>query len=100
MLLCYEWFRAAEATPPVRIDHGPVAKKATREDMFQLFEHLEDELLKNGFLYPPTKETPMIRNLRALLNRANMTDQEVRTLRGVIVSLAKGKYRRRPPESA
>jgi tRNA/rRNA methyltransferase len=100
MLMCYEWFRVADDTPAVRIDHGPVAKKATREEMFQLFEHLEDELLKNGFLYPPTKETPMIRNLRALLNRADMTDQEVRTLRGVIVSLAKGKYRRKPPEGA
>ena len=40
------------------------------------------------------------RNLRALLNRADMTDQEVRTLRGVIVALAKGKYRRKPPEGA
>jgi len=100
MLLCYEWFRAGDKTPAVRIDHGPVAKKATREEMFQLFAHLEDELLKNGFLYPPSKETPMIRNLRALLNRADMTDQEVRTLRGVIVSLAKGKYRKKPPEGA
>jgi tRNA/rRNA methyltransferase len=98
MLLCYEWFRVADITPAERIDHGPIAKKATREEMFQLFEHLEDELLRNGFLYPPSKETPMIRNLRALLNRADMTDQEVRTLRGVIVALAKGKYRRKPPE--
>ena len=100
MLLCYEWFRATDSTPSVRIDHGPIAKKATREEMFQLFEHLEDELHKSGFLYPPSKETPMIRNLRALLNRADMTDQEVRTLRGVIVALAKGKYRRKPPEGA
>jgi len=75
MLLCYEWFRAADTTPPERIDHGPIARKATREEMFQLFEHLEEELLRNGFLYPPSKETPMIRNLRALLNRADMTDQ-------------------------
>src|SRR5581483_1263334 len=50
MLLCYEWFRAADETPPVRIDHGPVAKKATREEMAQLFEHLEEELLASGFL--------------------------------------------------
>jgi tRNA/rRNA methyltransferase len=100
MLLSYEWFRAQDQTPATRIDHGPVAKKATREEMFQLFAHLEDELLKNGFLYPPSKETPMIRNLRALFNRADMTDQEVRTLRGVIVALAKGKYRKKPPEGA
>jgi tRNA/rRNA methyltransferase len=100
MLLCYEWFCASDETPTVRIDHGPIAKRATREEMFQLFEHLERELLTSGFLYPPSKETPMIRHMRALLNRADLTDQEVRTIRGMIVALAKGKYRRKPPESA
>jgi tRNA/rRNA methyltransferase len=100
MLLCYEWFRAGDETPTVRIDHGPIAKKATREEMFQLFEHLENELLSSGFLYPPNKETPMIRHMRALLNRADLTDQEVRTIRGMIVALAKGKFRRPPPEGA
>jgi len=100
MLLCYEWFRATDETPARHIDHGPIAKRATREEMFQLFEHLERELLTSGFLYPPSKETPMIRHMRALLNRANLTDQEVRTIRGMIVALAKGKYRRKPPESA
>src|SRR5258707_11009906 len=97
MIVWYEWFRAADATPTSRIDHGPVAKTATREEMFQLFEHLESELLASGFLYPPSKETPMIRHMRALLNRANLTDQEVRTIRGMIVALAKGKFRRPPP---
>lgn len=100
MLLCYEWFRAADATPPVRIDHGPIAKTATRQEMFDLFEHLEGELLTSGFLYPPSKETPMIRHMRALLNRANLTDQEVRTIRGMIVALAKGKFRRPPGKGA
>jgi tRNA/rRNA methyltransferase len=100
MLLCYEWFRAADETPAVRIDHGPIAKKATRDEMFHLFEHLEGELLRSGFLYPPSKETPMIRHMRALLNRADLTDQEVRTIRGMIVALAKGKFRRPPPEGA
>jgi tRNA C32,U32 (ribose-2'-O)-methylase TrmJ len=42
----------------------------------------------------------MIRHMRALLNRANLTDQEVRTIRGMIVALAKGKFRRKPPEGA
>ncbi|MEI9887221.1 MAG: TrmH family RNA methyltransferase [Rhizomicrobium sp.] len=100
MLLCYEWFRAADETPAARIDHGPIAKKATRQEMFDLFEHLEGELLTSGFLYPPSKETPMIRHMRALLNRANLTDQEVRTIRGMIVALAKGKFRRPPGKGA
>ncbi len=100
MLLCYEWFQVADETPRSRIDHGPIAKKATREEMFQLFEHLENELLASGFLYPPSKETPMIRHMRALLNRADLTDQEVRTIRGMIVALAKGKFRRKPGPGA
>jgi tRNA/rRNA methyltransferase len=100
MLLCYEWFRAADTTPPTRMDHGPIGKKATREEMFQLFEHLETELLANGFLYPPQRDTPMIRHVRALLNRADLTDQEVRTIRGMIVALAKGKFRRKPGPGA
>jgi tRNA/rRNA methyltransferase len=100
MLLCYEWFCAADQTPASRIDHGPLAKTATRKEMFELFEHLEGELLTSGFLYPPSKETPMIRHMRALLNRANLTNQEVQTIRGMIVALAKGKFRRPPPEGA
>ncbi len=42
----------------------------------------------------------MIRHMRALLNRADLTDQEVRTIRGMIVALAKGKFRRPPPDGA
>ena len=92
LLTGYEWFKAGDATAPARIDHG-VAQPATREELFMLFEHLEDELLKSGFLYPPDKKPPIVRNLRALLHRAEMTAPEVRTLRGVITALTKGKRR-------
>jgi tRNA/rRNA methyltransferase len=94
LLLGYEWFKAADQTPAERTDHGPYHKQATREELFQLFEHLEDELDRAGFLYPPDKKSAMSRNLRALLHRAAMTDQEVRTLRGVIVALVKDKRKR------
>jgi tRNA/rRNA methyltransferase len=94
LLTGYEWFRAADQTPPERIDHGPINQPATEEELFQLFAHLEDELLKSGFLYPPDKAPPAIRNLRALFHRANMTDQEVRTLRGMIKALVRDKRRR------
>ena len=94
LLTGYEWFRAADETPASRIDHGPLAQKATREEMLHLFAHLEDELVKSGFLYPPDKAPPAIRNLRALFHRANLTDQEVRTLRGMIKALVRDKRRR------
>jgi tRNA/rRNA methyltransferase len=97
LLIGYEWFRAGDSTPPERIDHGG-AIPAPREELIRLFEHLEEELERSGFLFPPGNRPGMIRNLRSILHRAQLTDQEVRTLRGVIVALTKGKRRNpRPP---
>lgn len=93
LLVGYEWFKAGDSTPAESIDHGP-AQPAPREELIRLFEHLEDELEKGGFLYPPGNRAGMVRNLRNILHRARLTDQEVRTLRGVIVALTKGKNRR------
>jgi tRNA/rRNA methyltransferase len=100
LLLGYEWFKAADATPSEHIEHGAAAP-APREELFRLFEHLENELERSGFLFPPGNRPGMIRNLRSILHRARLTDQEVRTLRGVIVALTKGKRRnpRSPPTS-
>jgi tRNA/rRNA methyltransferase len=95
LLVGYEWFKAGDATPAEIIDHAG-GQPAAREDLIRLFEHLEDELEKGGFLFPPGNRPGMVRNLRNILHRAQLTDQEVRTLRGVIVALTKGKNRRNP----
>src|SRR5438874_11507729 len=96
LLIGYEWFRSGDATPSERIDHGG-SVPAPREELILLFEHLEEELEKSGFLFPPGNRPGMIRNLRSILHRAQLTDHEVRTLRGVIVALTKGKRRNPPP---
>lgn len=93
LLLGYEWFRTADATPPMRIEHGAVHRKPTRAEMVALFEHLERELTDSGFLFPPDKRGSMIRATRATLHRAQLTYQEVQTLRGMIVALSRGKHR-------
>lgn len=98
LLIGYEWFKAGDATLAESIDHGP-AHPAPREELILLFEHLEDELEKAGFLYPPGNRPGMVRNLRNILHRARLTDQEVRTLRGVIVALTRGKKRRNPAQN-
>jgi len=61
--------------------------------MLGLYEQLEGELDASGFFHPPEKRAGMVRNLRIALGRARFTDQEVRTLRGVITALAKGRGR-------
>ena len=45
-----------------------------------------------GMLSPEKKET-MVRNMRAMILRAHLSDQEVRTIRGMIVALVRNKYR-------
>jgi tRNA/rRNA methyltransferase len=98
LLCCYEWFKAADDTPSARIEHNPLHRRPTRSEMFQLFDHLEGELTRTGFLYPPDKREHMQRAIRATIHRAKLTYQEVQTLRGMIVALAKGKHRAPPKE--
>jgi tRNA/rRNA methyltransferase len=98
LLCCYEWFRVEDDTPASRIEFSPLHRKPTREELFQLFDHLEGELTRTGFLYPPDKREHMQRAIRATIHRAQLTYQEVQTLRGMIVALAKGKHRAPPKE--
>jgi tRNA/rRNA methyltransferase len=98
LLCCYEWFRIEDDTPSARIEHNPIHRRPTREELFQLFDHLEGELTRTGFLYPPDKREHMQRAIRATIHRAQLTYQEVQTLRGMIVALAKGKHRAPPKD--
>ncbi|MBU6299719.1 MAG: RNA methyltransferase [Alphaproteobacteria bacterium] len=93
LLTGYEWFRQSDTTPAARTEHGPIHRKPTRDEMFQLFEHVERELTERGFLFPPDKRDHMTRAIRATIHRARLTYQEVQTLRGMIVALTKGKHR-------
>lgn len=105
LILGYEWMRSSGAAtlgrvttyetplePGLNVGHS---RPATKEEMGGLFEHLESELDRLGFFHPPHKRQTMVRNLRSLLMRIAATEQEVRTLRGVVAALAKGKGRGR-----
>jgi tRNA/rRNA methyltransferase len=43
-----------------------------------------------GFLFPVEKRPTMVRNLRNLFQRAELTEQEVRTLHGIVSLLMPG----------
>jgi tRNA/rRNA methyltransferase len=93
MLVAYEWFQSGRAEPlPRRYDRGKPA--ATKAELAALFAHLEQELDAAGFLLPIAKRPLMVRNLRNVLARAELTEQEVRTLHGVVTALAGRKWRR------
>lgn len=87
----YEWWVTQAAAPPPRFREGdPPAEQAA---MLGLYEHLERELDEAGFFHPPEKRPSMVQNLRSALSRAGMTDQEVRTFRGVVTALSRGRGR-------
>ena len=68
---------------------------APREELTRLFGHLEEELEKAGFFFPAAKKHLMQQNIRAPLTRAQMSEQEVRTFRGIVKALAKGRGKAR-----
>jgi tRNA/rRNA methyltransferase len=92
LLIGYEWLKAADATPASRT-RKTIAVPASRAELVGLFEHLERELDAAQYLFPPQKKETMVRNMRAMILRARLSDQEVRTIRGMIVALVRNKYR-------
>lgn len=91
LIVAYEWRMAADATPakivPTLAEHGGPTELATQDDILKLFDHLERELDESGYLFPPDKRPAMVRNLRSIFLRANLTEPEVRSLRGVVKAL-------------
>lgn len=73
------WF-ADQQSPP-----------APQAELEKLFAHIEEELDRGRFFHPPDKAPLMKRNLRAPFLRARLTEQEVRTLRGVVKALSVGR---------
>ena len=87
LVLGYEWAHLVFGGVPAPVPEGETAP-ATKEQMTALFEHLERELIDCGFLRNLAMRPTMIRNIRTMLQRGNMTDQEVRTFHGIISGLA------------
>jgi tRNA/rRNA methyltransferase len=87
----YEWRMLIDAAPPPAFrDAEPPAEQS---EVVGFYEHLERELDASGFFYPPEKTPSMVRNLRMIFARSGLTTQEVRTLRGVLTALTKGRGR-------
>jgi len=95
LLLAYEWYQAGDATPPRELHLGG-GRPAEKAQLIGFFERLEGVLQEMGFFHPPEKAPGMRRNLRSLFDRAAPTDQEVRTLHGLLSALLGAKLKRAP----
>ncbi len=88
-VIACEWFSQISSYPSQIFRTGRTCL-ATREELGKFFNHLEEELDRTGFLRHQKKRATMVHNIRNIFQRAHLTEQEVRTLRGIIRSLAGG----------
>ena len=102
LLMGYEWRKHCETLTLGRQTQfdGPAkeglalhtTRPATKQELTGLYEHLKTELVHSGFLRTVEKTPQMMRNIRNMIGRMRPTDQDVRTMRGMISSLAKGQH--------
>ncbi len=86
LLIGYEWYQAKDTTAPLRLATGK-SRPATHKEYFNFWNRLESELEKNGFFVAEDMRPVMTRSLQNMLQRAEMTEQEIRTWHGVVSAL-------------
>ena len=109
LILGYEWIRDHERQSLGRVTtyEQPVStglnlgdqQPASREELHGFFDQLESELARLGFFSAPHKRPSVVNNLRSMYLRGGLTSQEVRTLRGIVATLAHGKGQGRKPST-
>jgi tRNA/rRNA methyltransferase len=91
VLICaYEWFKLANGgqLPFTTQERSPPAPK---QQLAAFFADLERELDRIEFFRPHEKRGTMQTNLLNVFNRMQPTEQDIRSLHGIVMALAEGK---------
>ena len=92
LVMAYEWWMSADDTPTRQLMTNET-KVATKAQLDGMISHLVAELDLCGFLDNAAKRPGMVRNLRHFLERGEATEQELRTLHGIVNELTRGRRR-------
>ncbi len=87
LLTAYEWFRGGDATPDVAMAN--YAGPAAHAELERLIVATDAYLTAAGYYAIPGRAEVARQTLRNLLTRPAFSDNEVRTLRGVVRALAR-----------
>ena len=93
IIMAYEWWTAADGTPPRELMTNETAV-AAKGQLENFLTHLTAELDASGFLRNLPKRPGMVRNIRHLFQRGEVTEQELRTLHGIVTELSLGRRQR------
>lgn len=86
-VIAYECSKLSTSGAPAQPDIIP----APRESLKNFLSRLEDELEATEFFRSPEMKPTMVRNIRNMFTRGDLTEQEVRTLQGIVTALKQGK---------
>jgi tRNA/rRNA methyltransferase len=87
LVVGYEWFQSGNLTPERRLTNSG-ANLADKASLGTFFAHLEQELDAAAFFPVEGKRRSMVRAIWNLFQRAVPTEQEVRTLHGIVTALS------------
>ena len=90
LLLAYEWYQAGSEAPPEELVTGRTLP-AGKDDLLYYFGRLEGMLDAAGFFQSADKRPGMVRNIRNIFQRNRLTEQELRTLHGILSALDPGR---------
>jgi TrmH family RNA methyltransferase len=90
MVMAYEWWMATDPTPSRTLMTNET-RVATKGELENFLTHLTDQLDACGFLRNLPKRPGMVRNIRHFFERGEVTEQELRTLHGIVTELALGR---------
>ena len=93
LLAGYEWLRQTRGGA-LPFEGELQSPPAPREMVASFFDYVETELEAVNF-YPPDKKPIMARNMRDMFLRRDLTEQDVRTLRGAIRALVEARRMRK-----
>ncbi len=88
LLVCFSWLSAENPFRPEAIstEMGDTAP-AKKDEIEMLLAHIEDELVKGDFFRSPNQKPTILLNIRNFFFRASPTQQDVRTLHGIVSCL-------------
>jgi tRNA/rRNA methyltransferase len=90
LLLCYEWKRQQDEIAPDILPDGD-SPEATQGEVNEFLSRLENELDTHKFFREKNMRPTMMRNIRNIFARNHLSEQEVKTLHGVISALIGNK---------
>ncbi len=91
MIFGYEWWLARGDEQPMRALQTNETAPATKGELDNFLAHLIRACDEAGFLKNAQKRPGMVRNLRHLFERGEVTVQELNTLHGIVTDLARGR---------